>query len=81
MLQCYQLTDMVTTGTEVAPFLVKMARVTVVPEGTRLIPYMVEYNPAGGEEEGGALERGAEIDEGSESGIGIGTAEREEEER
>ena len=43
MLQCYGLTEMVATGAEAAPFLVKMARVTAVPKGTKLIPYMVEY--------------------------------------
>ena len=43
MLQCYGLNDMVATGAEAVPFLVKMARVTAVPKGTKLIPYMVEY--------------------------------------
>ena len=43
MLQCYGLSDMVATGAEAAPFLVTMARLTAVPKGTKLIPYMVEY--------------------------------------
>ena len=48
MLQCYHLTEMVVTGPDVVPFLVQMAKVTLIPEGTRLIPYMVEYNPGEG---------------------------------
>ena len=51
MLQCYQLEEEVTRGAEVVPFLVKMAKVTNIPEGTKRIPYMVEYSPEGGEEE------------------------------
>ena len=48
MLRCYHLEDVVTIGVEAVPFLVKMARVTALPEGTRLIPYMVEYNEGRG---------------------------------
>ena len=45
MLQCYELNEHVATGPEVVPFLVKMAKVTVIPEETKCIPYMVEYYP------------------------------------
>ena len=48
MLQCYRLTERVVTGSDVAPFLVKMARVTVIPDGAKRIPYTVEYNPEEG---------------------------------
>ena len=47
MIQCYGLQEFVATGAEAVPFLVKMARVAMVPEGTKLIPYMVEYYPEG----------------------------------
>ena len=43
MLQRSGLNEVVATGAEAAPFLVKMARVTAVPKGTKLIPYVVEY--------------------------------------
>ena len=56
MLQCYKLTETVTTGAEAAPFLVKMARITAIPKGTVRIPYMAEYFP-------GAYPEGGEIHE------------------
>ena len=48
MLQCYDLTERVVTGPDVVPFLVQMAKATLIPEGAKLIPYMVEYNPVEG---------------------------------
>ena len=54
MLGCYELTGRVSTGSEVVPFLVKMARVTTIPKGANRIPYMVEYR--GEREEGDANE-------------------------
>ena len=44
MLGRYGLTEHITTGSEVVPFLVKMARVTMIPKSTKRIPYMVEYH-------------------------------------
>ena len=43
MLECYQLVESVEVGVDAVPFLVKMARITLVPGGTMRIPYMVEY--------------------------------------
>ena len=70
MLHCYNLTDMVVTGPDVVPFLVKMAKVTLIPEGTKLIPYMVEYNPGEGVPgpEGGSVE---DSDVEMEDAIGV----------
>ena len=72
MLHCYHLTELVVTGPDVVPFLVQMAKVTLIPEGTKLIPYMVEYNPGEGvpDLEGGTGETGenGEIEEDEEIG-------------
>ena len=56
MIKCYGLEESVATGVDSVSFLVKMARVTLIPEGTTLIPYLVEYNPPMQEAEGGSGE-------------------------
>ena len=64
MLQCYQLVESVVVGADVAPFLVKMARVAMVSEGTKRFPYMVEYYAARGgttQGEGGGTGDGGTI--------------------
>ena len=43
MLECHSLQEEVRTGVEAVPFLVKMAKITVIPPNTKRIPYMVEY--------------------------------------
>ena len=57
MLKCYGLTEHIAVGAEVVPFLVKMARITMIPKGTKRIPYMVEYR-AERREEGEIAEEG-----------------------
>ena len=45
LLECYELTRWVEYGTEGAQFLVRMARVSLAPEGQQLIPYLQVFEP------------------------------------
>ena len=60
MLECYRLVELVAMGADAVPFLAKMARVTLVPEGTARIPYMVEYYSAATERAAAAQEERSE---------------------
>ena len=44
LLECYSLQQEVLFGPDAVPFLVKMARTTVLPRGKQRIPYFEEYH-------------------------------------